>query len=234
VQKNARKPWLKKRWCLPTVSAECVAAMADILELYAEPYDPQRLTVNVDEASKQLVAETRPPLPARPGQPARYDYGYARNGPWNLFLFVEPQAGWRQIDVTEHRTKRDFAHQMQWLVDERYPEAAVIRIVLDNLNTQKVASLYEAFPPAEARRLAKKLEFHYTPKHGSWLNMAEVALRVLSRHCLDRRIPDAATLTREVHAYTQRHNAAKGTIDWRFSLDEARSKLHRLYPSRST
>jgi hypothetical protein len=207
--------------------------MEDILELYAEPYDPKRPTVNFDEASKQLIAETRTPLPVQPGQAARFDYEYARNGTRNLFLFVEPQAGWRQIHVTEHRTKCDFAHQMQWLVAERYPEADVIRVVLDNLNTHTTASLYEAFAPAEARRLAKKLEFHYTPKHGSWLNMAEIELSVLQRQCLDRRIPDAEMLQREVRAYQERRNTAKATIDWRFSLAEARMKLHRLYPSRS-
>ena len=207
--------------------------MEDILELYAEPYDPKRPTVNFDEASKQLIAETRTPLPVQPGQAARFDYEYARNGTRNLFLFVEPQAGWRQIHVTEHRTKCDFAHQMQWLVAERYPEADVIRVVLDNLNTHTTASLYEAFAPAEARRLAKKLEFHYTPKHGSWLNMAEIELSVLQRQCLDRRIPDAEMLQREVRAYQERRNTAKATIDWRFSLAEARTKLHRLYPSRS-
>jgi transposase len=204
-----------------------------VLELYAEPYDPKRPKVNFDEASKQLIAETRRPLPARPGQAARYDYEYERNGTRNLFLFVEPQAGWRQINVTERRTKLDFAHQLKWLVDERYPEAAVIRVVLDNLNTHKLASLYEAFEPAEARRIARKLEFHYTPKHGSWLNMAEIELSVLSRHCLDRRIPDEATLRREVSAYQERRNAAKARIDWRFSLDDARTKLHRLYPATS-
>jgi hypothetical protein len=219
---------------MPHVSAAFVAAMEDILELYAEPYDPKRPTVNLDEASKQLIAETRTPLPVQPGQVARFDYEYARNGTRNLFLFVEPQAGWRQIHVTEHRTKCDFAHQMRWLVEERYPEADVIRVVLDNLNTHTTASLYEAFAPADARRLAKKLEFHYTPKHGSWLNMAEIELSVLQRQGLDRRIPDAEMLEREVRAYQERRNAAKATIDWRFSLDEARTKLHQLYPSRST
>jgi hypothetical protein len=141
--------------------------MEDVLDLYAEPYDPQRPKVNFDETSKQLLADQHEPLPARPGQPARYDYTYEREGTRNLFIICEPQAGWRHVAVTEHRTKVDFAHQMQWLVDERYPEAEVIRIVLDNLNTHKAACLYEAFAPQEARRIAKKLEFHYTPKHGS-------------------------------------------------------------------
>ena len=155
--------------------------MEDVLDVYAEPYDPTRPKVNFDETNKQLIQETRQPLPARPGQPQRYDYEYARNGTRNLFLFVEPQTGWRHVQVTEQRTKLDFAHAMQWLVDEGYPEATVIRVVLDNLNTHKIASLYEAFEPAEARRIARKLELHYTPKHGSWLNMAEIELSVLQQ-----------------------------------------------------
>ena len=168
------KPWLKKQWCIPEVSAEFVAPMEDVLEGYAEPYDPTRPKVNFDETTKQLIKETRLPLPAEPGRPQRYDYEYERNGTRNLFLFVEPQTGRRHVQVTEQRTKIDFAHAMQWLVDEGYPEATVIRVVLDNLNTHKIASLYEAFEPAEARRIARKLEFHFTPKHGSWLNMAEI------------------------------------------------------------
>jgi DDE superfamily endonuclease len=205
--------------------------MEDVLELYEEPYDPQRPKVNFDETSKQLIAETRTPLPPQPGQPERYDYEYKRNGTRNLFIICEPQAGWRHIAVTAQRTMTDFGHQMQWLVDERYPAAEVIRVVLDNLNTHKPASLYETFEPAEARRILRRLEFHYTPKHGSWLNMAEIELSVLSRQCLDRRIPDDETLKREINAYEAKRNAAKATIDWRFTSREARVKLHRLYPS---
>jgi hypothetical protein len=215
------------------VSAEFVAAMEDVLDLYDEPYDPRRPKVNFDETSKQLIRETREPLPVEPGQAARYDYEYERNGTRNLFMFMEPQAGWRHIAVTERRTRQDFAHQMQWLVDARYPEAEMIRVVMDNLNTHKPASLYEAFAPAEARRLLKKLEFHYTPKHGSWLNMAEIELSILSRQCLDRRIPDEAMLRREITAYEDTRNAATATIAWRFTTTEAREKLHRLYPSHS-
>ena len=215
------------------MSAEFVAAMEDVLDLYEEPYDPRRPKVNFDETSKQLIRETREPLPVEPGQAARYDYEYERNGTRNLFMFMEPQAGWRHIAVTERRTRQDFAHQMQWLVDTRYPEAEVIRVVMDNLNTHKPASLYEAFAPAEARRLLKKLEFHYTPKHGSWLNMAEIELSILSRQCLDRRIPDEATLRREITAYEDTRNAATAPIAWRFTTTEAREKLHRLYPSHS-
>jgi hypothetical protein len=213
------------------VSAEFVAAMEDVLEVYAEPYDPRCPKVNMDETRKQLVKETRPPQPAEPGQPPRYDYEYERNGTRNLFLFVEPQAGWRYVQVTGHRTALDFAYAMQWLVDESYPEAEVIRVVLDNLNTHKIASLYEAFTPTEARRIARKLEFHYTPKHGSWLNMAEIELSVLQQQCLDRRIPDANTLTREIAAWECQRNAEQATIDWRFSISDARKRLKRLYPS---
>ena len=213
------------------MSAEYVAAMEDVLEVYAEPYDPKRPKVNFDETSKQLIKETRSPLPPQPGKPQRFDYEYERNGTRNLFLFVEPQAGWRHVEVTEQRTKLDFAHQMQWLVNERYPEAEVIRVTLDNLNTHKLASLYEAFEPAEARRIARKLEFHYTPKHGSWLNMAEIELSVLQQQCLDRRIPDADTLQREIAAWEYQRNAEQATIDWRFSVTDARKKLERLYPS---
>jgi DDE superfamily endonuclease len=224
---------LRKQWCVPEVSSEFVAAMEDVLELYAEPYDPKRPKVNFDETSKQLIAQKREPLSGQPGQVERYDYEYERNGTRNVFIFCEPQAGWRHIEVTEQRTKIDFAHQMKWLVDERYPQAEVIRVVLDNLNTHKIASLYEAFAPQEARRIAKKLEFHPTPKHGSWLNMAEIELSVLQRQCLDRRIGEEAELKVEVKAYEERRNGQKATIDWRFSVVDARQRLQRLYPSQS-
>jgi hypothetical protein len=199
--------------------------------LYADPYDPLRPKVNFDETSKQLIADKHAPLPVRPGHPQCCDYEYERAGTRNLFLFCEPQAGWRPSAVTAQRTKVDFAHQMQWLVDERYPEAEVIRVVLDNLNTHKPASLYEAFAPAEARRIAKKLEFHYTPKHGSWLNMAEIELSILARQCLERRIPTEPLLKHEVAAWEVRRNHQHATIDWRFSITDAREKLKRLYPS---
>lgn len=205
--------------------------MEEILDFYAEPYDPKRPKVNSDETSKQLLKETRTPLPSTPGQGARYDYEYQRNGTRNLFVLCEPQAGGRHIVAPEQRTLQDFAHQMKWLVDEGYPEADLIRVVLANLNTHKLASLYETFPPAEARRIAKKLEFHYTPEHGSWLNMAELEFSVLSRQCLDRRIPDEATLTRELQAYEQSRNAPKAKITWRFTSEQARVKLQRLYPA---
>ena len=205
--------------------------MEDVLDVYAEPYDPRRPKVNVDETSQQLIKETRIPLSAQPGQPQCFDDEYARNGTRHLCLFVEPQAGRRHVHVTEQRTKVDFAHAMQWLVDIGYPEATVIRVVVDNLNTHKIASLYEAFEPAEARRIARKLELHYTPKHGSWLHMAEIALSVLQHQCLDRRIPDDDSLKHEISAWEHQRNAEQATIDWRFSVTDARKKLERLYPS---
>lgn len=205
--------------------------MEDVLDLYEEAYDPKRPKVCFDETSKQLIGEKRSPLPPQAGQPRRYDYEYSRNGTRNLFMFCEPQAGWRHIEVTQRRTMQDFARQMQWLVDVAYPEAELIRVVLDNLNTHKPASLYETFSPAEARRILKRLAFHYTPKHGSWLNAAEIELGVLSRQCLSGRTSDEQTLEREVAAYEQRRNEARAIINWRFTSSDARRKLKRLYPS---
>jgi transposase len=205
--------------------------MEDVLDLYAEPYDARRPVVNFDEKSKQLVAETRTPIPAGPGRVERFDYEYRRGGVANLFAFCEARAGWRHLSVTERHTKQDFAEQMRWLVDERYPRAERIRVVLDNLSTHKPASLYERFAPEEARRILRKLESHYTPKHGSWLNLVEIELSVLERQCLRRRIPDTATLQREVAAYEARRNEARATITWNFSVEDARRKLKRLYPS---
>lgn len=205
--------------------------MEEVLDLYATPYDPLHPKVNFDEMSKQLIAETRVALPASAGQLERYDYEYKRNGTRNLFVLCEPQAGYRHLVITERRTKLDFAAQMRWLVDEKYPEAETIEVVLDNLNTHKAASLYEAFAPEEARRLMRKIRFHYTPKHGSWLNMAEIELSILQQQCLARRLGDATTLAAEVAAYEERRNQEKAKIDWRFSLADARTKLKRLYPS---
>jgi hypothetical protein len=208
--------------------------MEDVLDLYAEPYDEKRPKVNFDETSRQLIADTRAPLEVGRGQPRRYDHEYKRNGTRNIFIHCEPQTGWRHVEVTERRTKTDFAQQMKWLVDERYAEAEVIRVILDNLNTHGPGSLYEAFEPGFSRRLVEKLEFHYTPKHGSWLNMAEIELSIMQRQCLDSRIADEEMLRREVGAYEQHRNAEKATIDWQFSVADARVKLHRLYPSRSS
>ena len=212
------------------MSAEFAARMEDVLDLYAEPYDPKRPVVCFDETSTQLLAETRAPMPPRPGRPQRQDYEYRREGTRNLFLACEPLTGWRQVAVTQRRTMQDFAHQMRWLVDEAYPEVPVVRVVLDNLNTHRTASLYETFPAVEARRIAKRLEFHYTPKHGSWLNMAEIEFSVLSRSCLRQRIPDQEALGREVQALVRERNAAQSIINWRFNTQNARTKLHRLYP----
>ena len=208
-----------------------MANMEDVLDLYAEPYDPQRPVVCFDETSTQLLAETRPALPPRPGLPLRQDYEYRREGTRNLFLACEPKAGWREVAVTERRTMQDFARRMRWLADEAYPEAEVVRVVLDNLNTHRRASLYETFPAEEARRIARRLEFHYTPKHGSWLNMAEIEFSVLSRSCLKQRLSGEEALRREVDALVTERNAARATINWRFNTRDARTKLHRLYPS---
>ena len=213
------------------MSAEFVANMEDVLDLYAEPYDPQRPVVCFDETSTQLLAETQPALPPRPGLPLRQDYEYRREGTRNLFLACEPLAGWREVAVTERRTMQDFARRMRWLADEAYPEAKVVRVVLDNLNTHRRASLYETFPAEEARRIARRLEFHYTPKHGSWLNMAEIEFSVLSRSCLKQRLSGEEALRREVDALVKERNAARATINWRFNTRDARTKLHRLYPS---
>jgi hypothetical protein len=207
--------------------------MEDVLELYAQPHDPRRPTVCFDEMPVQLVGEARVPRPAAPGRPARYDYQYRRNGTANLFLHFAPQAGWRHVAATARRTKLDFAAQMKALTDEHFPEAAVIRVVLDNLNTHTPAALYEAFAPAEARRILRRLEFHYTPKHASWLNQAEIEFSVLAGQCLDRRIPDLATLEREGAAWEAERNARKATVTWRFTTSDARIKLGRLYPAKS-
>jgi hypothetical protein len=205
--------------------------MEDVLEVYHRPYDPRYPQVCMDEASKQLIAETRQPRPAAPGRPARVDYEYERKGVANLFLFSEPLRGWRAVSVTERRTMIDWAHAIRELVEVHYPDAERIVLVMDNLNTHSPGSLYEAFPPAEAKRLADKLEIHYTPKHGSWLNVAEIELSVLSRQCLDRRIADRAALRAEVAAWVQTRNAAGGRVNWRFTTANARIKLKHLYPS---
>lgn len=226
------KPWLTAQWCIPPQhTGECVYRMEDVRDAYQRPYDPRFPQVCMDETSKQLVGETRTPLPAAPGRPARIDYEYVRHGVRNLFLFVEPLAGWRHVQVTERRTKQDWAQAVQELVDIHYPAAERIVLVLDNRNTPVGSALYEAFPPAEARRLLERLERHSTPPHGSWRNMAEIALSVLSRPCLDRRIPDEATRVPEVAAWEPHRNAQHTAIDWRFTAADARLKLRRLYPS---
>jgi hypothetical protein len=207
--------------------------MEDVLDLYAEPYDPQRPVVCFDETSKQLVAEKRSPIRPRPGRRERFDYEYKRNGTHNLFMLCEPLGGWRHVEVTERRTMEDFAQQMRWLVDEAYPTVPVVRVVLDNLNTHRTASLYETFPPREARRISKRLEFHHTPKHGSWLNMAEIEFSVFGRRILRRRIADEETLRQHIQILEHQRNERRASINWRFSTDDARIKLHHLYPSKN-
>ena len=208
--------------------------MEDVLDLYHEPYDPLRPVVCFDEGTKQLIGETRTPLPMQPGEPQRYDYEYERHGTCNLFMFSEPLAAWRQVEVTARRTKLEYAHCLKYLADERYPQATVIRLVQDNLNTHSPASLYEAFAPEEARRLTQRFEFHYTPVHGSWLNTAEIELNVLNNQCLDRRIPDKQTLCQEVAAWNADRNQRAASVNWQFTTQDARIKLKRLYPSFQT
>ena len=217
-------------WCIPKADAAFVAAMEAILDLYERAYNPMRPLVCFDETSKQLIAEKRLAIPAKPGKVRRYDYEYKRNGTRNLFLFFEPLVGWRHIEVTERRTKLDFAQQMRWLVDIAFPDAECIEVVLDNLNTHTYAALYEAFEPAEARRLARKLVFHYTPIHASWLNMAEIEFSVIMRK-LGRYVPDEHSLKRKVSAIENSRNQSQSFVDWQFTTDNARIKLKRLYPS---
>jgi len=205
--------------------------MEDTLEVYHRPHDPKRPLVCFDEGGKQLTKETRLPLPPRPGDVAKYDYEYERNGTSNLFLFFAPLEAWRHVKVTERRTMVDFAFCMRDLVDIHFPHAEKIVLVMDNLNTHKLASLYEAFAPEEARRIAEKLEIHYTPKHGSWLNMAEIELSVLHRQSLKARIPDLPTLIQRVAAWQLKRNNASATVNWRFTTADARIKLTRLYPT---
>lgn len=204
--------------------------MEDILDLYAEPFDPAYPVVCFDEVPYQMVSETRLPLPMRSGKPRRYDFEYQRGGTCNLFMCLQPLAGWRHVKVTTRRTKRDFAGCMHELAAVHFPEATRIRVVLDNLNTHSPAAFYETFPPEQARWLTKKLEFHHTPEHSSWLNMAEVEISVLTQQCLDRRLGDLETVTREVAVWEMHRNAVRAKIDWRFTIPTARDKLRKLYP----
>jgi hypothetical protein len=215
-------------WCLPTASADFVAAMEQVLDVYEQPYDPKHPKVCFDESSKQLIKQTR--LPVQAGKVRRVDYEYQRKGTRHLFMFFEPLADWRHVEVTEHRTAQDFAHQMRWLVDVQYPDAEVVEVILDNLNIHKLASLYETFDPVEANRIARRLRFHYTPKHGSWLNMAEIEFSVLSRK-LGAHLPDEASLKRKVAAIETARNNAHATVRWQFTAQDARTRLTQLYPS---
>lgn len=208
--------------------------MEDVLEVYHRPFDPQRPLICIDEASKQLVSEVIQPVPPAPGQPERFDYEYAREGTANLFMIFEPLLGWRHVSVTQRRTAKDFAEVLRWLAEEIHAEAEKLVLVTDNLNTHTPACLYEAFPPEQARRIAERMEWHYTPKHGSWLDMAEIELSVLSKQCLDRRIGSAEELRQEVGAWEEERNERGVVVQWRFTTADARVKLHRLYPSTQT
>jgi hypothetical protein len=218
-------------WCIPPeASGEFVCAMETVLDVYQRPYDPDFPVVCMDETSKQLVAETRQPLPPLPGEPERYDYEYERHGTANIFMFTEPLGGWRQVSVTERHTKLDWALQVRDLLDVRYPTAKRVTLVSDNLNTHEFASLYEAFLPAEARRLMARLELVHTPKHGSWLNIAEIELNVLSRQCFCQMIGDQVALREQLAAWQSDRNAKQKGVDWQFTTADARTKLKRLYP----
>lgn len=224
------KPWQHKMWCIPKVDGDFVARMEDVVELYTQAADPDYPVVCFDESPTQLIGETRIPIPAAPGILGRIDHEYRRNGTANLFVFVDAHYSWRHVKVTDRRTNEDFAHCMKDLVDMHFPNAKKIRVVLDNLSTHSVGALYDAFPAPEARRLAQRLEFHYTPKHASWLNLVEIEIGVLRKQCLDRRIPDRAMLEREIEAWEQQRNDSGARIHWLFDLDRARQKLAKSYP----
>ena len=225
------KPHLRKCWVIPPEqSGEFVAHLEEVLELYHLPYTPDIPLVCMDEQPVQRIKETRQPLPAAPGKPEKVDYEYERNGTANIFMFTEPLNGTRHVHVTAHRTAVDWAHEIRDLLEVDYPEAERVRLVCDNLNTHGIGSLYEAFPPEKARELVNRLEIHYTPKHGSWLNIAEIELSALTGQCLDRRIPDIETLRNETRAWEKRRNARQKGVDWQFTTQNARIKLKRLYP----
>lgn len=230
---NDLKPWRKDMWCIPQVDGEYVARMEDVLDLYAEPLDPKRPVVCFDESPVQLIGEVRQPIPAAPGQRERYDYEYRRNGTVNLFVVLDVHRPWRKVKVTERRTAQDYAQCMRELVDVHYPDAECIRVVQDNLSTHSGGALYQAFPPAEARRILRRLEFHYTPKHASWLNMVEIEIGVLRGQCLDRRIDDPKWLRREIAAWERQRNATGARIKWMFTTHKARAKMGRAYPGSS-
>jgi len=230
LEENKLKPWQKKMWCIPKVDAEFVARMEDVLDLYAEEPDEKRPVVCFDETPRQLIGEARVPVAAKPGKVARFDYEYVRNGTANVFMFVDVNRPWRHAKVTDRRACADFAECMRELVDVHYPKAERIRVVMDNLSTHSVAALYETFDAVEARRILRRLEIHYTPKHASWLNMVEIEIGVMVSQCLDRRIPSKEMLMKEVKAWERRRNRDKSRINWLFTVDRARKKLGRAYP----
>lgn len=230
LEENDLKPWQKDMWCIPQIDGAYVARMEDVLDLYAEEANPECPVVSFDESPTQLIGETRLPIPAEPGKPERYDCEYSRKGTANLFVFVDAHRSWREVKVTDHRTAVDFAHCMRDLVDTHYPEAKMIRVVLDNLSTHTPGALYETFPAPEAHRLLQRLEFHFTPKHASWLNMVEIEIGVLRGQCLNRRIGEPATLVAEIEAWKHQRNASGARIKWMFTTQRARDKLARVYP----
>jgi transposase len=227
------KPWQEKMWCIPELNAEFVARMEDILDLYAKRSSRKRPVVCFDEKPIQLISEVRTPLPPEPGKPRRYDSEYRREGTANLFVFLNANEPWRHVKPTKHRKNADFSHCMRDLVDEHFPNAEMIHVVLDNLSTHKPAALYETFPAEEARRILRRLHFHYTPKHGSWLNMVEIENGVIQTQCLDRRIPDFQTLCDELRAWENERNDSGARVRWRFTVEKARNKMSGAYPNRS-
>jgi transposase len=231
LAENELKPWLKKMWCISAVNPEFIARMEDVLDLYGETPNKRQPVVCFDETPRQLIGESRVPVAPKPGRPARFDYEYVRNGTANVFMFVDAHRSWRHVKVTDRRACGDFAECMRDLVDTHYPKAERIRVVLDNLSTHTASALYETFEPAEARRILRRLEFHYTPKHASWLNMVEIEIGVMVAQCLDRRIPTKAMLIREVKAWERTRNATGARIKWRFTLGRAREKLGPAYLS---
>jgi transposase len=224
------KPWRRDMWCIPHVDGTYVARMEDVLDLYAEEADPKHPVICFDESPTQLIGEVREPIPAEPGQPERYDCEYRRNGTANLFVFLDAHRPWRHVKVTEHRTARDFAVCMRDLADTHYPDAELIRVVMDNLSTHNPGALYETFPAPEAHRILQRLEFHYTPKHASWLNMVEIEIGVLRGQCLDRRIGEREILIAEIEAWQRQRNTSGDRIKWKFTTQKARDKLARVYP----
>ena len=231
AKKNELKPHLRKCWVIPPKqNAAFVANMEDVLEIYKRPYHSAIPVVCMDEQPTQLIKETRRKIAVEPGKVERVDYEYERNGTATNFMFTEPLGGWRKVNIRQRKTSIDWAYEVKELLDKDYPDVEKVILVMDNLNTHKVASFYEAFEPKEARRLAERLEIHYTPKHGSWLNVAEIELSVFTKQCLDRRIPDMATLQQEAKAWYRKRNANQKAVDWQFTTEKARIKLKRLYP----
>ncbi len=230
LAENELKPWRKDMWCVPQVDAEYVARMEDVLDLYAEEPDPKRPVVCFDESPTQLIGEVRQPIPAEPGRIERYDCEYKRNGTVNLFVFMDAHRSWRKVKVTDSRTAVDFAACMRELVDVHFPKAERVRVVMDNLSTHSAGALYQAFPPCEARRVLQRLEFHFVPKHASWLNMVEIEIGVLRGQCLDRRIATRKCLVSEIAAWERQRNASGARIKWMFTTDNARAKMGHAYP----